>query len=170
MSLLWVKQTEWTDELKGIVRDLWERGSSASQIARELVANNLASPGLTRSAIIGLVHRNGFTKSETFKKPPRAPRAPRNNDGTPASILKLVEFEESTQPVEFLGISLLDLEAGQCRFPRGDDSPFLFCGQPAKPNSSYCPSCYRLTVQSRTTQAQREASNRAYLRRIRVAA
>ena len=33
--------------------------------------------------------------------------------------------------------TLLDLEHGECRWPFGD-GPFLFCGDPAQDNSSYC--------------------------------
>lgn len=32
----------------------------------------------------------------------------------------------------------IELENNECRFPFGEDAPFLFCAEVKKPGSSYC--------------------------------
>ncbi|MFZ2868729.1 GcrA family cell cycle regulator, partial [Zavarzinia sp.] len=44
----------WTDERIATLRDLWEQGLSASQIATKL-------GNITRNAVIGKVHRLGLS-------------------------------------------------------------------------------------------------------------
>jgi GcrA cell cycle regulator len=57
----------WTDERVATLKKLWLEGLSASQIMRQL-------GGVSRSAVIGKVHRLGLTR-ENAPKPPRAPRS-----------------------------------------------------------------------------------------------
>jgi GcrA cell cycle regulator len=45
-------------------------------------------------------------------------------------------------------LSLLELEAGDCRYPYGGDQegePITFCGHPRRDGSSYCVSHFHLT-------------------------
>src|SRR5579862_7787031 len=45
-------------------------------------------------------------------------------------------------------VSLVDLEANDCRYPYGGDAegdPITFCGRPRHEGSSYCPSHFHLT-------------------------
>ena len=55
----------WTDDKIGEVRKLWADGFSAQSIANQL--------GVTRNAVIGVAHRNGFPQ----RKMSRSPRAKR---------------------------------------------------------------------------------------------
>lgn len=41
---------------------------------------------------------------------------------------------------------LLDLNPSDCRWPVTDDRPFLFCGEPKAPESSYCACHKRMSV------------------------
>lgn len=34
---------------------------------------------------------------------------------------------------------ILSIRKGECRFCITDDTPFFFCGDPVRPESSYCP-------------------------------
>lgn len=47
-------------------------------------------------------------------------------------------------PADFLGIAFMDLEPGQCRYPRGEGPTVAFCGQPIT-RLAYCGDCYRLS-------------------------
>ena len=45
-------------------------------------------------------------------------------------------------------LSLMDLEAGDCRYPYGGDAegePITFCGHPRREGSSYCAPHFHLT-------------------------
>lgn len=59
----------WPDAKIAAVKALWVQGKSATEIAAEL------NDGTTRNAVIGLAHRNGWTKDREQK--PSTPKAPR---------------------------------------------------------------------------------------------
>lgn len=44
----------------------------------------------------------------------------------------------------FRGVTLLDLEPGQCRYPQGDAPTILFCGEPVVPDTSWCKHCSKI--------------------------
>jgi GcrA cell cycle regulator len=60
----------WTDERVELLKKLWLDGLSASQIAKKLGR-------VTRSAVIGKVHRLGLSGRATPSTPMRRPAAPR---------------------------------------------------------------------------------------------
>ncbi len=67
---LWVgkKNMDWNEERTAVLKKLWLEGMSASQVARQL-------GGVSRSAVIGKVHRLGITVRETpVRQPPRSRR------------------------------------------------------------------------------------------------
>lgn len=45
-------------------------------------------------------------------------------------------------PKGFRGVTLIDLEPNQCRYPVGEGSDITFCGQRTNAGCSYCPECY----------------------------
>ena len=61
-----------------------------------------------------------------------------------------LEAANANIPVEekvnknFKGLSILELDLGECRYPKGPypDIGYVFCGQPVKHGSSYCPECH----------------------------
>ena len=66
----------WTDERIALLRQYWEQGLSASQIAETL------GEGLSRNAVIGKAHRLGLSSRPSPLKTgekPAAPRAPRTS-------------------------------------------------------------------------------------------
>lgn len=151
---------DWTDEREALLRTMWEvEGKSASKCAAVL--------GVTKNAVIGKVHRlhmakrgkssaakpkgrNGAAgkyrgaitaarraraakaappKPDRIKLPPPEVFAPDAGDLAVGAWNAL----PGTTPV-----SLELLARDGCRWPIGEDSPFLFCGCKAASGSSYC--------------------------------
>jgi hypothetical protein len=56
-------ETTWTPERVEILNRLFEEGLPTSEIGRRM--------GLTKNTIIGRLHRNGMSRPETGKQPPR---------------------------------------------------------------------------------------------------
>lgn len=144
----------WTEERTELLKRLWGDGDSCSQIAAAL------NCGFSRNAIIGKIARLGLSGRVKIAKP-RSKVAHDRDRGTKqrivAKMLKVrspsnggtrvepvVIREEPPTPPDFLGIRLLDLERGQCRFPRGEGINITFCGQPVVSGESWCRFCYRI--------------------------
>jgi len=110
----------WTDERIELLKNLWDSGQSASQIAKEL------GEGVTRNAVIGKAHRLGLKSRPSPVKAdkPEAAAAP-----------KRVEKKEAKKLV-----TLLDLTDRMCKWPHGHpgDEDFHFCGKPSEPGMPYC--------------------------------
>jgi hypothetical protein len=64
----------------------------------------------------------------------------------------------------FRGVTLLDLEPNQCRYPQGDAPDILFCGMPAVPETSWCVHCSKIVYQP---LRQRNISVAERFRRLR---
>jgi GcrA cell cycle regulator len=132
---------EWNDTRIEELGKLWHAGFSASQIARQL-------GGVSRSAVIGKVHRLGIS----FRPPPSGPRAPtvraasvarsssaggvrrriapaRAPAGTPALMAELLPTA-----------TVLTLTEKSCRWPIGDPdrAEFGFCGRERDGKGPYC--------------------------------
>lgn len=133
----------WTDERIETLRRLWAEGHSASEIARTLT-------GVTRSAVLGKVHRIGLPgraapsgpKRPKKKRLPSIAAADSKNargrvKGRPATARGFGRKAraEAVDPAHIpaTAITLDELPArGRCRWPHGDPSKdsFRFCGQP----------------------------------------
>jgi GcrA cell cycle regulator len=129
---------DWNEERTATLRKLWLEGMSASQVARQL-------GGVSRSAVIGKVHRLGITVREVPTRQRSAARgAVRTHsrarvvrDAAPAqrSALRLLEIAEMAPTASILG-----LETHSCRWPIGnpDSHDFGFCGREKTARGSYC--------------------------------
>lgn len=162
--------TAWTIERAAVAIKLWADGLSASQIANVL-------GGVTRNAICGFVHRNKLPKRAV--RPPvhvsREERARRQIERHDARIMMrpAPSFKAPRRlrpsPGKFLGVTLLDLTPKQCRYPSGEDMPYLFCGQPQQYESSYCPSCHAIAYgRPAATPEQIERARKARFAKNRV--
>lgn len=136
----------WTAERFEQVKSLWASGKSAKEIAQEI-------GGVTRSAVIGKLHRSGCAMREKgYRRPPKAKRKAYRRERSTYEILNRI-FRKSSDlalpkeitPPEFLGLTIFKLKQGQCRYPRGVQAPYLFCGQPVQEGSSYCAYCHSMT-------------------------
>ena len=130
---------DWNEERTATLRKLWLEGMSASQVARQL-------GGVSRSAVIGKVHRLGITVRDiptrqrtTVRTAVRAqPRARVVRDASAAPVrpaIRLIEIAEMAPTANILG-----LETHSCRWPIGnpDSHDFGFCGREKTARGSYC--------------------------------
>lgn len=131
---------DWSEERTATLKKLWLEGLSASQVARQL-------GGVSRSAVIGKVHRLGITVREvpvrqrvtSVRVPSRIParRPTRETTAAPHVAPRLERTEEDLLPTS----GILELGSHSCRWPignpEGDD--FGFCGRPKlTARGSYC--------------------------------
>lgn len=131
---------DWSEERTATLKKLWLEGLSASQVARQL-------GGVSRSAVIGKVHRLGITVRETPIRPRattvRAPsriqarRPTREAAAAPRVAPRFEATEEDLLPTS----GILGLGAHSCRWPIGhpENDDFGFCGRPkTSARGSYC--------------------------------
>ena len=132
---------DWSEERTATLKKLWLEGLSASQVARQL-------GGVSRSAVIGKVHRLGIMVRETpvrqrassIRVPSRMasrqrPAREATSIARPAAAFERVE--EDLLPTS----GILGLGAHSCRWPIGhpDSEDFGFCGRPKlSARGSYC--------------------------------
>jgi GcrA cell cycle regulator len=154
-----MQSTDWAREHSDALREYFGRGMSFSEIAGAI--NARFNTAYSRSAVLGRAKRIGLAgpqRSGDRRRPRRKPRrsGPRERHERHATLFTLPpEVVEPVKPiklrcVEILPrqVSLLDLEAGDCRYPYGGDAEgeaITFCGHPRQSDSSYCTAHFDLT-------------------------
>jgi GcrA cell cycle regulator len=131
---------DWSEERTATLKKLWLEGLSASQVARQL-------GGVSRSAVIGKVHRLGITVRETpvrqrvtsVRSPSRIQmrRPTRETTAAPHVAPRFERTEEDLLPTS----GILGLGSHSCRWPIGhpENDDFGFCGRPKiSARGSYC--------------------------------
>jgi len=135
-----VFNTLWTDELNERLAALWAEGYSASQIAEKLDAGRI-----TRSAVIGKVHR--------LNLPPRVPRQPaqrkpytRRANGVPKPPMPPPRPRPPPSPPpepapRMRSLTIFKLKPHHCRWPLGEflEPAVKFCAADANEGEVYCP-------------------------------
>ena len=117
-------------------------GMSSGQIAAWI-------GGCTRNAVIGMANRAKVTlcaRAHGRPKPPKRMPAPKK---APREILKrerrLREAVVPDMPDEFYHVDLMDVRAGQCRWPlwgpERHPEKYTYCGKPVRIGEPYCPKC-----------------------------
>ena len=128
----------WTDEKVAKLKELWGKGSTASQIA-EIIG------GISRNAVIGKAHRlnlsakiktKNSSNSQNFQKPSSAENhiKKRGRRSKFKSLLIEKDFEpENPKQLE-------ELDDKSCKWPIGhpNESSFYFCGRTSLKDFSYC--------------------------------
>ena len=137
----------WTDERIDQLKQLWEKGLTASQIADKLAG------GISRNAVIGKAHRLGLkARPSPVKSGEGMPMAEAAAEVRPAAAAATPVAEaprpkpvaaRPAAPVATGGsgkTSLLDLSDKICKWPIGHpgEPDFHFCGKPAQPTFPYC--------------------------------
>ena len=114
----------WTEERVEKLKELWDKGLSASQIAKEL------AEGVTRNAVIGKAHRMGLASRPSPVKAKKAATAEKKPAPKPA-----VRKRKASDKV-----TLLDLTERMCKWPIGhpNEEGFHFCGKRSAPSFPYC--------------------------------
>ena len=129
----------WTSESVEKLRQLWEQGLTANEIAKKL--------GVTKNAIVGKVHRLCLTARPSPIKTkdqaeedggaelPLLTEAVENN--TACAMTASPETQDKPQQTN---VKLVDLDSHTCRWPIGDprDDDFCFCGKKVRSGQTYC--------------------------------
>jgi GcrA cell cycle regulator len=169
-----MQSANWVPEHCDALRDYLAKGMSYSEIAAAI--NAKFKTDYSRNAAIGRARRMGLSGPERPdspsrpvdslahwpKLPPRAKeprlRPPRERHA-PEFMPKPPAFERTkTARLRCVEIAprhlgLVDLEAGDCRYPYGGDTEgeaITFCGHPRREGSSYCTPHFHLTRGPRT--------------------
>lgn len=141
-----ITRFDWTEENIAIARAGMEAGLSGGQIALKL--------GVTRNTVIGKMLRMGVKSAnakghkpgvpapwKSIPKPPRPNMMTINARIARPPVPPPIPIEE---PVEALSEPpptakpFEDLLAGECRWPYGEATPYLFCAAPQHDGHSYC--------------------------------
>lgn len=113
------------EEIKSRIIELWQKGHTSGEIAKEV--------GKTRNAIMGFVHRQkikGLDLRSLNKRPKKMPVK------KPKKILSYAE--KRLPPSERKHIQLHELTSTSCRFiVAGEGANSVFCGDKIT-NRSYC--------------------------------
>ena len=117
----------WTDDRIGRLKTLWLEGRTAEQIARDL-AN-----GITRSAVLGKVHRMGLSAGRSGRPPKRPATSPKPPRLAPAKSLAPRPMDALLEVATEHGLAtILSVRRCQCRWPFGEPggADFSLCGRP----------------------------------------
>lgn len=164
----------WTDARIEMLRNGWEQGLTASQIAEQL------GEGVSRNAVIGKAHRLGLQARPSPVKggdaaaieggadrivaavtaaaePVAAAPAAAPPVRAPAPAVRKVRPVVAAKPAK---TSLLDLSEKICKWPIGHpgETDFHFCGKPSNTGFPYCNDHCLLAYQA---QLPRRDRNRA---------
>ena len=126
-------EQQWTAEQIEQLKALYEEGLRTVLIAERI--------GRTRAAVNTKLLRLGIR-----------PKMERQKSGVEAGLGSAIAARQKRSrepyfpplravPDYFRALTLDELPANGCRFVHGD-GPFLFCGQPQQPGSSYCAGCH----------------------------
>lgn len=120
----------WTDEEVGQLRNFWEEGLTASQIAKQM--------GCTRSSVIGKAHRLDLPARKLAPK-----RHPVEKIARVIEMKRTLPEPSAPSPVPeeavipSSAVSIDGLEEHHCRFPYFNGNGWLYCGKP-RADGSYC--------------------------------
>ena len=128
----------WTDEKVAKLKELWGKGSTASQIA-EIIG------GISRNAVIGKAHRLNLsakikTRAATSNQNFENSQEEKNikNKRTRKSKFKSLIIDKDFEPEN--PKQLEELDETLCKWPIGhpDERSFYFCGRSSLKDFSYC--------------------------------
>lgn len=142
-----LRDMAWTDERVTLLRELWSKGLSASQIAVQL-------GGVSRNAVIGKAHRLGLESRPSPIRGNGSGRSSRRNRAISRAI-EARALRGTMADEEINGEPILPAERNepapppavhkasdvkQCLWPLGDpgDEDFRFCGEDTVPGRPYC--------------------------------
>ena len=128
----------WTEEKVTKLRELWGKGSTASQIA-EIIG------GISRNAVIGKAHRlnlsakiktRAATSNQNFESSSRDKNI-KNKRGRKNRFKSLI-IEKDFEPEN--PKQLEELDENSCKWPIGhpNEKTFYFCGRSSLKDFSYC--------------------------------
>ena len=128
----------WNDEKVEMLKKLWGKGNTASQIA-EIIG------GISRNAVIGKAHRLNLSakiKTRTATSNQNFENSLEQKDGKSKrgrkSKFKSLIIEKDFEPEN--PKQLEELDESSCKWPLGhpDEKKFYFCGRSSLKDFSYC--------------------------------
>jgi len=127
----------WTDQKIEKLKELWGKGSTASQIA-EIIG------GMSRNAVIGKAHRLNLSakiksrSSNNFNTQKKDDEVYTTSKKIRKSKFKSLLIEKDFEPDN--PKLLEELDENTCKWPTGhpNESTFYFCGRNSLKNFSYC--------------------------------
>lgn len=155
-----VTPSNWTPERIEIATRLWIEGWSAAQIARKL-------GGVTRNAVIGIVHRRGLSHRALPSAPSRVAegkaipnREPRAARPAPPPMPPRSKVKAATPLPDSSPKPWTERKIGQCAAPVGErDGTTLSCCKPCEKRQrwAYCPEHLAAFGQIRLATADRRS-------------
>ena len=152
-------QTNWAPEHSDALRECLAKGMSYSEAADAI--NARFNTAYSRNAAIGRGKRMGFAGPERSAELPRLPqtvappRLHKLRERNPTEPRRLAPAFKRAERIKLRCVQILprhlpliDLEAGDCRYPYGGDAEgeaITFCGHPQREGSSYCAGHFHLT-------------------------
>ena len=127
----------WTQDREQKLKELWEKGHTASEIAKIL-------GGITRNAVIGKAHRLNLAARAASKKTDGIKKQSANNQiKQERNISRKSRFKSLLLDKNFEAENpkkLEELDDKNCRWPIGhpDEEDFYFCGRTPIEGFSYC--------------------------------
>jgi GcrA cell cycle regulator len=154
-----MEPSNWAPAHSNALRKYFAMGMSFAEIARAI--NSAFKTQYSRCAAIGRARRLGLgVTGRPEQVVPMLPKAQSSNlhrmvksqEALAKWLARLAVREEMPKlrcaEVDPRGLALLELEAGDCRYPYGGDEEgeaISFCGRPQRKGSSYCAAHFRLT-------------------------
>ena len=148
-------QINWTPEHCDALREYLAKGMSFAEAADAI--NVRYDTAYSRNATIGRAKRMGLAALDRPKRLSRVPQqlnAPQLSRGGERAA-EAPPISERPERVKLRCVQimprhlpLIDLEAGDCRYPYGGDvegEAITFCGHPQREGSSYCLGHFNLT-------------------------
>ena len=125
----------WTDEKVAKLKELWGKGSTASQIAEIL-------GGVSRNAVIGKAHRLNLSGKIIAKRNSNNQKINKSNNSNSKRArrgkFKSIIIEKDFEPEN--PKQLEELDDKSCKWPIGhpNEENFYFCGRTSLKDFSYC--------------------------------
>ena len=154
-----MEPSNWAPAHSDALRKYFAMGMSFAEIARAI--NAKFKTHYSRCAVIGRARRLGLGVTKRPKEvTPMLPKAQLSNlhrmvkshEALAKWLARLAHRGEMPRlrcaEVDPRGLSLLELKAGDCRYPYGGDEAgeaISFCGRSKRKGSSYCHAHFRLT-------------------------
>ena len=128
----------WNEEKVNKLKELWWKGSTASQIA-EIIGS------ISRNAVIGKAHRLNLSSKIKTRNASSSQNFDKNSEESNAkqkqvrkSKFKSLLIEKDFEPEN--PKKLEELDEGSCKWPIGhpEEESFYFCGRSSLKDFSYC--------------------------------